>query len=91
MMIRKFTFDKCGGFNENYTTCFEDVELNMKCLIMGLDNYCDSSLVAYHYESQTRKNAGRNEGEKNDYIKILLPFINKNIKSLVNKIKFVRR
>jgi GT2 family glycosyltransferase len=91
LMIRKSLFERCGYFNENYISCFEDVELNMKCLIMGLDNYCDSSLVAYHYESQTRKNAGRNEGEKNDYIKILLPFINKNIKSLVNKIKFVRR
>jgi GT2 family glycosyltransferase len=91
MMIRKFTFDKCGGFNENYSTCFEDVELNMKCILMGLDNYCDSGLVAYHYESQTRTNAGKNEGERNDYVKILLPFIMKNIKILGNKLKFVKK
>lgn len=56
MMIRKNVFDKIGGFNENYRICFEDVELNFQCIINGFDNICDGSLVAYHYESQTRKN-----------------------------------
>jgi GT2 family glycosyltransferase len=56
MMIRKNVFEKIGGFNEVYRVCFEDVELNFQCIINGFDNIYDGSLVAYHYESQTRKN-----------------------------------
>jgi len=56
MMIRKNVFEKIGGFNEIYRVCFEDVELNFQCIIHGFDNICDGSLVAYHFESQTRKN-----------------------------------
>jgi len=92
MMIRKFTFDKCGGFNENYTTCFEDVELNAQCILLGLENYCDSNLVAYHYESQTRKsNPNDMQGLKYDYFNTLLPFITKHISTLINRIKFVKK
>jgi GT2 family glycosyltransferase len=92
MMVRKFTFEKLNGFNENYTTCFEDVEFNAQCVLMGLDNYCDSSLVAYHYESQTRKYESNNQsGQRNDYVNILLPFISKNISTLINRVKFVKK
>ena len=35
--------------------CFEDVELNIKCLNRRLKNYFLGESVAYHYESQTRK------------------------------------
>jgi len=92
MMMRKFTFEKCGGFNEKYTTCFEDVEINMRCLLLGLENYCDSGLIAYHFESQTRKNnKGNSEGERYDYVNILLPFITKNINLLSRKINFLRK
>jgi len=86
MMIRKFTFEKCGFFNENYESCFEDVELNASTLLLGLDNYCDGNLVAYHYESQTR---GKNEASKTkeieDYRKNLLPFLIENFKKLINR------
>jgi GT2 family glycosyltransferase len=54
LMIRKNVFEKCGYFNETYTDCFEDVELNIKCLSLGLSNYFVGSAVAYHLESQTR-------------------------------------
>jgi len=92
MMIRKFTFEKCGYFNENYTTCFEDVELNTRCLLLGLDNYCDSDLVAHHFESQTRgKDVKNREGEFNDFSKILLPFLIKHINTIIKKIKIYRR
>jgi GT2 family glycosyltransferase len=37
MMIRKFVFEKCGMFNENYISCLEDVELNLKSIILGLE------------------------------------------------------
>jgi hypothetical protein len=30
------------------------VELNFECIVRGFENYIDGSLVAYHYESQTR-------------------------------------
>ena len=83
MMIRKFTFEKCGYFNEIYQTCFEDVELNSKCLLLGLDNYCHSNLVAYHYESQTRgKDDLAKNKETDDYIKNILPFLIENFNKL---------
>jgi len=91
MMIRKFTFEKCGYFNENYTTCFEDVELNGNCLLLGLENYCDSDLVAFHYESQTRgKGQNNKNGEFHDYVKILLPFLIKKFNNFVNKTKIYK-
>ena len=87
LMIKKITFEQCGYFNENYTTCFEDVELNLKCVILKYDNIIDSSLVAYHLESQTRgKDNINKENETIDYLKTLVPFISKNIDKLKNKI-----
>ena len=79
LMIRKSVFEKCGYFNENYINCFEDVELNLNCLLLGYNNYYDGNLVSYHYESQTR-----NEDPKNldkliqDYKINLLPFVIKH-------------
>jgi GT2 family glycosyltransferase len=84
VMIRRFTFEKCGMFNENYISCFEDVELNFKCVTLGLENYLCSNCVAYHYESQTRNDdEEKMEKLQKDYSNYLLPFVIKNI----NKIK----
>ena len=85
MMIRKNIFENIGMFNENYISCLEDVELNLKCKMLNLENICDSNLVAYHYESQTRNN----DSEKNykfnfDYSNNLLPFISNNLNKLKN-------
>ena len=83
MMIRKNLFNKVGGFNENYSTCFEDVELNLSVRVSGFTNYYDGSLVAYHYESQTRgKDKINSDGEYKDYTKVLMPFIEKNYNKL---------
>jgi GT2 family glycosyltransferase len=80
LMITKNVFNKCGGFNENYTECFEDVELNLKALLLGLTNYYDGSLVAYHYESQTRNDDElKNEKARHDFKEHLFPFINSNL------------
>lgn len=85
MMVRKNVFNKVGGYNENYTTCFEDVELNLSIRLIGLKNYYDGSLVAYHYESQTRgKNTENSKGENKDYVNTLIPFIEKNYNKLFN-------
>lgn len=83
MMIRKKIFETLGMFNENYISCLEDVELNLKCRLVGLENICDSNSVAYHYESQTRNQ----DNEKNnkyvyDYLNNLLPFIQNNYEKL---------
>ena len=83
MMIRKEVFEKMGGFNESYDKCLEDIELNLKCMLSGYKNYCNSDCVAYHYESQTRREVEANEGIQEDYYRRLIPFINSNI----NKIK----
>jgi GT2 family glycosyltransferase len=86
MMIRKFTFEKSGFFNENYDVCFEDVQLNATTLLLGLENYCDGNSVAYHYESQTREKDEETKSlEINDFLKKLLPFLIKNFNKLINK------
>jgi GT2 family glycosyltransferase len=81
LMIRKSVFEKLGEFNESYENCFEDVELNLQTIIHGYTNYCDSSLVAYHYESQTRKDEDKLK-VRGDYSTNLLPYIIKNFDKL---------
>lgn len=86
MMIRKNVFIKCGMFNESYVSCFEDVELNLKCITIGLENYMSGKSAAYHFESQTRNDDKEKDlNQSKDYSK-LIPFINENIKKLQNKI-----
>jgi GT2 family glycosyltransferase len=86
MMIRKNLFLKLGGYNEKYTTCFEDVELNLSCLVSGFKNYYDGNLVAYHYESKTRgKNEENSKKEFFDYTETLEPFIIKNYNKIFKK------
>jgi GT2 family glycosyltransferase len=90
LMIRKSLFNRCGYFNENYTECFEDVELNLKSLILGYNNVCDSSLVAYHYEGQTRNdNNAKLTRQSNDWETKLLPLIKDNIDKLSSKMFMV--
>lgn len=87
LMIRKDIFEKCGYFNENYINCFEDVELNLKCYTIGLTNYNDGNLVAYHYESQTRNEDPENISKlKIDHDNTLVPFIKENYSKLSNRI-----
>ena len=83
MMINKEIFNKIGGFNENYIECFEDVELNFRCISMGLDNYTIGNLVSYHYESQTRNlDPQKFLKLQQDYNKNLLPFVKENFEKL---------
>jgi len=87
MMVNCKVFEKVGMFNENYTECFEDVELNLKCLTLGLSNYLDSNLVAYHKESQTRnENPIKMTMVNNDFNNTLFPFIIQNLNKLKNHI-----
>jgi GT2 family glycosyltransferase len=87
LMIRKNVFERCGYFNENYISCFEDVELNLKCVTLGLDNFYDGSLVSYHLESQTRNEDSENLLKlQTDYFESLQPFVLKNIDRIKNHI-----
>ena len=90
LMIKKETFIKCNYFNENYISCLEDVELNLQCLSLGLDNYCNSNLVSYHYESQTRNQDPDIYNKFNqDYKNTLLPFIVKNYDKIKTHIQII--
>ncbi len=85
LLIRKKLFQKLGGFNENYKTCFEDVELGINILLSGLKNYNDGHSVAYHKESYTRKkDENYLEKSKEDFQNSLLPFVVENEK-IINK------
>lgn len=87
MMIRKKTFIKCNMFNESYLGCLEDVELNLKCHLLGLKNILSSDSVGYHYESQTRKyDVETNQKFQVDF-ELLNDFILKNKNKLNNIVK----
>jgi GT2 family glycosyltransferase len=78
MMIRKKTFIDAGMFNENYTACFEDVELNIIVKSKGLTNVMVGECVAYHYESQTRKE------DSEDFIKLNNDYKNHLFPTIIN-------
>jgi GT2 family glycosyltransferase len=90
MMINKNTFTQIGMFNENYIECFEDVELNLKLLTKGFINYNVGTHTAYHYESKTRDIDNNHESIKFDFNKNLIPFIEKNLTTLKDKILFMQ-
>ena len=88
LMIKKHTFIKVGMFNETYTECFEDVELNLKCNILNYKNIISNKSVAYHYESKTRNNDDdKLKRQTSDLNDILLPFIKNNINKIEKYIK----
>jgi len=76
LMIRKNLFENVNYFNENYISCFEDVELNCLSLTMGYKNFTNSECVGYHYESQTRNDDSENIKKlQYDFSKNLLKFV----------------
>jgi len=73
-----------GGLSEEYRYYFEDVQLNIECLVRGKDNYYIGSSVAYHYESV---NVGRESMDKvaiqeQDLNNTLRPYMSRNISVL---------
>jgi GT2 family glycosyltransferase len=90
LMIRKNTFELVGYFNENYISCFEDVELNMMCLAKGFENFNNGECVAYHYESQTRNDDPKNmEKLEYDYKNNLLPCVGTYFDKIKSKINII--
>lgn len=78
LMMKADLFNKCGGFNEDYNECFEDVQLNLTAGILGHKNYCNLSAVAFHYESQTRNEDKDKQKRQNDDLTKLSRFIAAN-------------
>jgi len=90
LMIRKRSFELCGMFNENYISCFEDVELNLKMITMGFSNYLCGDCVAYHYESMTRNEDPENLNKlRKDYIDNLLPMVKENLELIKDKLVLI--
>jgi GT2 family glycosyltransferase len=86
MLIRKNVFENIGLFSENYLSCFEDVDLNIKLVSINLKNYICGKCVAYHYESQTRNEDPENlDKQKIDYSK-LVPVITNNWDKIKEKV-----
>jgi len=91
MMINKELFIKIGGFNENYLECFEDLEFNLVCLLMGKENITACDAVAYHYESTSRKKDELSLSKQtDDYLKRLIPFYLENKESLDKLIPLIK-
>ena len=80
LLIKKSLFNEINGFNENYIECFEDVELNLECLLKNKKNITVSDAVAYHHESVSRnRSSDKIKNLQRDYIQLLYPFYLKNI------------
>ena len=90
MMINTNTFKQIGMFNEEYIDCYEDVELNLMLLLKGFENYHLGTHTAYHYESKTRFIEGNMKALEYDYNQTLIPFVQKNIIKLKDKILFTQ-
>jgi GT2 family glycosyltransferase len=75
LLINKNLFLELGCFNEEYIECFEDVELNLLCILKNKANITVCDAVAYHFESVSR-NKNENKLKKNatDYYNNLFPF-----------------
>ncbi len=90
LLINKNLFIELGYFNEIYRECFEDVELNLKCLVMNKKNITVCDAVGYHYESISRnKNEGKFERQKLDYNRGIIPYYEEHkdkIKKYIPKI-----
>ena len=90
MMVRKDMFTNVGMFNEVYSHCWEDVELNLKIKVKGFENIINGNCVAYHYESKTRNIDLEQIDLINQYNDILIPFIKSNFEKLKNNIFYTQ-
>lgn len=55
MLTHRQTFIDIGGFDEMFEECWEDIQLNMRYIVEGYDNWYIDSVHAVHRESSTRK------------------------------------
>lgn len=87
LMCKRDLFERFY-FNETYTECFEDAELNFQFIIDGKLNYNVGNAVAYHYESQTRNEDNKKTFKSNeDYKNNLFIFVQRNFVKLKKYMK----
>ncbi|MDR0690486.1 MAG: glycosyltransferase family 2 protein [Streptococcaceae bacterium] len=53
-MVKRQDFEHIGGFDENLTVAYNDVDLGIRLKRLGKDNIWAHKAELYHYESQTR-------------------------------------
>jgi GT2 family glycosyltransferase len=83
LMIEKELFHWLNKFNEDYESVFQDVQLNVDCVLQGKKNIIVHSAIAYHDESSSRKD----DKEDNDKLQRDLIKINKYIAENHDKLK----
>ncbi|MBP0003650.1 MAG: glycosyltransferase [Cyanobacteria bacterium SBC] len=54
LMCRRSVFEEIGGFEEQLSIAFNDVDFCLKMLDRGYRNICLPHVVLYHYESKSR-------------------------------------
>lgn len=54
MAFSKKTYEKIGGFDEDFIICGSDIELCIRAYYAGLNNIYDPNIKLYHYESKSR-------------------------------------
>jgi GT2 family glycosyltransferase len=79
LLMKTTLFQKISGFNCDYLHSLEDVELNLRCIAEGKNNYLAGDAVCYHFESQTRLNQGKIQQQ--DYQR-LVQFLQSNSRLL---------
>ena len=83
LMISKKLFVECGMFDERTVECFEDVVLNLDCIMKGKQNMYVGNAICHHYESLSRNEDPRKvEKSMKDYREVLFPKIHKMRKIL---------
>lgn len=83
-------FKDRGMFNEKYLEIYQDAEYNLSCVVKGYTNLIAGSLVAYHFESQTRDMDDNKEYNSiKDRNNVFFPYLIKNHRSLQEYINHV--
>lgn len=91
-LVSKILYNKIGGLNTKYITCFQDVEFNTECTKLGKVNIFNGEAVAYHLESQSRsKDDETLRKEHEDMEKVLLPYVQKNFELINKNIKIIKQ
>lgn len=88
LCVPRELFYNVGMFNTQYTTCFEDVELNLKLLASNRRNIYLGYVSATHHESVSRKkDANKQQMEASDFRK-LYPYLQRMMPHIRNTIRY---
>jgi len=56
MMLSRSAFERAGGFSEEYSTAYQDVDLCLRLRSLGFRNIFTPHARFFHFESRTRGN-----------------------------------